>query len=279
MSSADAGEQTSERQHVDPGQRDPTRPEDAARKSLNVERVLLQFPISHYCEKARWVLDYKRLPYRIHNQLPGSHAFTNLRLTGRTTVPLLIEDGRGISGSHAIALHLEACNPERRLLPASEPARSQLEALAREFDKSVAPAVRAFAYGLIITNTSLFRRLFFQDYRGANKWIGSLIAWPVSRAIARMYELRSPKMRQHPDTIRRAADSVERQLGAAQYLLEDRFSLADITVASLLGPIVGPPESPWSYDVEFPEFQAMRREFRARPIGDYISRLYRTHRS
>ena len=35
------------------------------------ERILYQFPISHYCEKARWQLDHKGLAYRTRNLLPG----------------------------------------------------------------------------------------------------------------------------------------------------------------------------------------------------------------
>ncbi|VAW80072.1 hypothetical protein MNBD_GAMMA15-1204 [hydrothermal vent metagenome] len=35
--------------------------------------TLYQFPISHYCEKIRWALDYKGLPYTTINPLPGSH--------------------------------------------------------------------------------------------------------------------------------------------------------------------------------------------------------------
>ena len=86
--------------------------------------------------------------------------------------------------------------------------------------------------------------------------------------------MRSPSMREHPDTIRRAADGVEKQLNGSRYLLEDEFGLADITVASLLAPIVGPPQSPWAYEIDFPEFTALRQEFRARPVGDYVTRLY-----
>jgi glutathione S-transferase len=44
-------------------------------------RVLYQFPLSHYCEKARWLLDHKELDYVAHNLIPGFHrAFTILNL-------------------------------------------------------------------------------------------------------------------------------------------------------------------------------------------------------
>ena len=34
---------------------------------------LYQFPISHFCEKIRWTLDYKGLSHKTRNLLPGLH--------------------------------------------------------------------------------------------------------------------------------------------------------------------------------------------------------------
>ncbi|TDH76046.1 glutathione S-transferase N-terminal domain-containing protein, partial [Acinetobacter baumannii] len=36
-------------------------------------RVLYQFPLSHYFEKARCLLDHKELDYVEHNLIPGFH--------------------------------------------------------------------------------------------------------------------------------------------------------------------------------------------------------------
>jgi glutathione S-transferase len=241
-----------------------------------VERVLYQFPISHYCEKARWVLDYKRVPYRIHNQLPGLHALTNKRLTGSRTVPVLLDQGRAIGGSHAIALHLEACSPERRLIPASERARTRLAETVGYFDDIVGPAVRRYVYGLITARPALFREVFFAEYRGLAKLYGRLLALPVRKEIARMYKVHGRDANQLPELIRQAADRIERELpSGAHYLIDEALSLADITVASLLGPIVGPVGSPWAFELEIPAFQALRAELRGRPAGQYIADLYR----
>ncbi len=38
-------------------------------------RVLYQFPLSHYCEKARWLLDHKELDYVAHNLIRISPCF------------------------------------------------------------------------------------------------------------------------------------------------------------------------------------------------------------
>ena len=46
--------------------------------------TLLQFRSSHYNEKARWVLDYKGIPHVRRTLLPGFHARSVRKLTGRT---------------------------------------------------------------------------------------------------------------------------------------------------------------------------------------------------
>ncbi|MET0385328.1 MAG: glutathione S-transferase family protein [Polyangiales bacterium] len=240
-----------------------------------MDRVLYQFPISHYCEKARWVLDIKRIPYRIHNQLPGPHGPTNRGLTGRTSVPVLVEDGRAIGGSHAIAMHLEAQQPEPALVPKSAAARAQVDELVVYVDDVVGPAVRQYAYSLILPRIGMFREIFFGEYRGASKLIGSALARPLSWAIGSMYRVRDPSVRHVPDVLRTAADRIESRLrDGAVYLFEDTLSLADITVASLLGPVIGPAGSPWELEIDIPELRALRSELGARPIGRYITDLY-----
>jgi glutathione S-transferase len=240
-----------------------------------MERVLYQFPISHYCEKVRWVLDYKELPYRIHNQLPGPHAFVNRARTGRTTVPILVEDGHAIRGSHAIALHLESRNDSKRLLPETAEARARLDALVRHFDYTVGPAVRRYAYGFITARPEMFNQIFFGEYQGPWRTLGQFMSAPIRAAIAKMYDVKSASAREIPDLLRSAADRVERDLeGGSGYLLEGRFTLADVTVASLLGPMIGPPGSPWNVDLAVPELQSLRSELSARPVGRYITRLY-----
>jgi glutathione S-transferase len=119
--------------------------------------------------------------------------------------------------------------------------------------------------------------VFFAGYSGPAKAIGRLMALPVRTAIARMYDVRAPSVKMLPDVIRSAADRVEQQLGGGErYLLDDRFTLADITVASLLAPITGPIGSPWSFDLDIPELQALKAELSTRPVGEYLRRQYET---
>ena len=55
---------------------------------------LITLPISHYCEKVRWVLDRQGVPYVEEGHAPLLHAFFTMPLTGgkSRTVPILVDD-------------------------------------------------------------------------------------------------------------------------------------------------------------------------------------------
>src|SRR5258706_11916413 len=130
-------------------------------------RVLHQFPLSHYCEKSRWHLDWKGLPYETRDLIPGVHRFVNRRLGGAGTVPLLVDDGRVVSDSTNISVYLDERYPERPLLPKQGPDRERCEELESYFDDALGPAVRRWAYGIAMQTPGLARNLFFSGYGGA----------------------------------------------------------------------------------------------------------------
>ena len=60
--------------------------------------TLYQFPISHYCEEARWALDWKGLEYRRVNLLPGLHLARSRKMAARTSVPILVSADTIVQG-------------------------------------------------------------------------------------------------------------------------------------------------------------------------------------
>ena len=82
----------------------------------NKDSILLyQFPISHYCEKVRWALDFKGLAYTQINCLPGLHVKQNKKLAKHSSVPILKHKGTVIQGSAKIIDYLETTFPEKPL--------------------------------------------------------------------------------------------------------------------------------------------------------------------
>ncbi len=63
-------------------------------------RILYQFPLSHFCEKARWLLDHKELDFVAQNVVPGVHrAFAQLK-TGQNKLPILRDQDIWIADTH-----------------------------------------------------------------------------------------------------------------------------------------------------------------------------------
>ena len=79
--------------------------------------TLYIFAISHYCEKARWALDYLGIDYDLRYVAPGEHGQIAKRLgAAKTSVPYLGVGERVIQGSADIiswAESMPSSNGER----------------------------------------------------------------------------------------------------------------------------------------------------------------------
>ncbi len=94
---------------------------------------LYQFPISHYCEKIRWVLAFKNLNHEVKNLLPGLHTLTTKKLSPLTSVPILTHDDKVIQGSDKIISYLDETFPALRLIPQEVQTRDE----ALEWEKYI----------------------------------------------------------------------------------------------------------------------------------------------
>lgn len=79
--------------------------------------TLYQFQFSHYCEKVRWALDFKGLPYARRNLLPGLHVKIAKKLVPKSCLPIIVDGGTVVQDSSAIITYLDERFPERPLTP------------------------------------------------------------------------------------------------------------------------------------------------------------------
>src|SRR4029453_14520068 len=79
--------------------------------------VLWHLKVSHYNEKARWALDYKRVPHVRRAAIPGRHAKIARRLWDGTTLPVVQFGGEVLGDSTLIIRELERRYPEPPLYP------------------------------------------------------------------------------------------------------------------------------------------------------------------
>jgi glutathione S-transferase len=256
---------------------------DITSNTMPVRRVLHQFPASHYCEKTRWNLDAKGLAFRVVNQLPGAHVPVNRKLSGVRTVPLLRDGARAIGDSTEIALYLEEAYPDRPLVPREPGARARVLELERYFSATFGPEVRRLCYGEALRYSRGVRKLFFRHYPAPIRLVGPwLMGGVLERQLYKMYELNDAGLRIGHARVDEATDRLERELAhdPARYLAGDRLSLADISAASLLAPVIGPPGSAWE---ELPDelhtLHALRKQARERCAGQWVLWVYARDRA
>src|SRR3954454_18562690 len=104
--------------------------------------VLWHLKVSHYNEKARWALDYKRLPHVRRAAVPGRHARIAQGLGAGRTFPVLELDGDVLGDSTVIIEALERRYPEPPLYPDDPAERRRALAIGDFFDEELGPSLR-----------------------------------------------------------------------------------------------------------------------------------------
>jgi glutathione S-transferase len=244
--------------------------------------TLWHIPISHYAEKVRWALAIKDVEHRRLAPPPGGHIPVALALTrGRQmTIPILQLDGRTIGDSTAIIAALEERYPEPPLYPSDIRERARALALEDYFDENTGPAVRQLAFHAFRADQERFTEIAARTAPAPLARLGPLLG-----AYGRVYTALRWKARDEEAAarnrvaIRAAAERIESELGDREYLVGDRFSVADLTAAALLYPLVLPEGGPLGGTEPPAELAAFRAELGDdRPAFAWVREMYRRHR-
>ncbi|MDQ8935434.1 glutathione S-transferase family protein [Acinetobacter rudis] len=245
-------------------------------------RILYQFPLSHYCEKARWILDYKQLNYVAHNLIPGVHrAFAQLK-TGQGTLPILKDQGNWIADSTLIALYLDEHYPEHPLLKSNQYLRDQaLE--TNLLATTLGEHVRRWglAHSLSKSDESLEIMIGEKGYlRQFEKF-----SKPILKSlVTKNYQLNDENVQASKLQIDNIVAQLNQQLleNGGKYLIGARLGLADIAVCSMLAPLLELESTPWEkeFGAESSEqFELYKAELLSLPLGQYVKRTYANERN
>ena len=244
--------------------------------------VLWQLQISHYVEKVRWALDYKRVSHLRRTLLPGLHLSKAKRLTGDTsTTPVLTIDRRSIGDSTRIIAAIEDQWPQPPLYPENPTQRRRALELEEFFDEELGPHIRRAFYHELLPHPELVVPLFTHGQPAATRAV-LRTGFPVLRAAMRhRFEISAEAAAISRAKMVAAIDRLERELSPSGYLVGDSFTVADLTAAALSFPIARPAEFPYAI-VADDDLPASWREFLdslgQRPGGQWISETYRRHR-
>jgi glutathione S-transferase len=243
--------------------------------------VLYHLDVSHYNEKARWALDYKGVPHRRKAPMPMAHMAWAMAMTrGQSkTFPILKMNGATVYDSTRIIERLEHDYPEPPLYPADPDDRRRALELEDFFDEELGPHIRRAAFAEVTRDPDAFAwtaaphagKLMHAGFKST-----AMLAGPVVRM---RYGIKDDTAAHGREKTVAAIDRLESEIGPSGYLVGDSFTVADLTAASLLFPLVRPPESENLIPGELPEpLQRFRAEQQGRPGWEWVREMYRRHR-
>eukprot|EP00698_Gefionella_okellyi_P017503 TRINITY_DN512_c0_g1_i2.p1 TRINITY_DN512_c0_g1~~TRINITY_DN512_c0_g1_i2.p1 ORF type:complete len:190 (+),score=19.40 TRINITY_DN512_c0_g1_i2:44-613(+) len=141
---------------------------------------------SHFCEKARWVLDRFGISYQEHTYVPLLHMPQMFLATkgitvknSRTSTPMLVIDKS--------TTFTDSCDISRavsdRFTTATDTLypSEEVGAFETRLGERFGPAVRRCCYYHILQNLALFQDLLKSNFTGTQMWIACKIA-PIIRA-------------------------------------------------------------------------------------------------
>jgi glutathione S-transferase len=239
---------------------------------------LYQFPISHYCEKARFALAYKGLIYETVNLMPGLHSRTTTKFGQGSSVPVLKHGDLAIQGSAAIINYLDEIVPARLLTPTDPQLRDEALDWERWLDAEVGPHVRRYCYHCLLDHRDIITGFFCTD----GPWWGPLFMFFSYKGMA-------GKMREFMDinedsaaaslaAMRAALVRLNGEYANRDFLVGDSFSRADLAAAALFGPMLRPAQYGLVWPEVIPEPLASISEEMA-PSLEWARRMYRDYRS
>jgi glutathione S-transferase len=245
--------------------------------------VLWHIEISHYNEKVRWALDYKRIAHRRRALPGGAHMVAALGLSrgGSATFPLLMLDGEAVGDSTAIIATLESHWPDPPLYPDDPEERRRALDLEDYFDEELGPAIRLVAWHEITRDPERLALLVQRSLPPSLRETApaSAVAARYAAAFTGLrYGVKSEEAAERSrEKVVAALDRLEAELGGHDYLVGDCFSVADLTAAALFYPLVLPAEGPQIGDP--PEgFERFRAPLMERPGCEWVAATFRRHR-
>lgn len=249
-------------------------------QNIKKQRVLYQFPLSLYCEKTRWQLEYKRIDFICRNLMPGLHVFTAWTRAHQRSLPILKDAQQTIGDSTNIALYLENKYAEYPLLLTNEIQQQKILQLEDWFDE-LGIHVRRKCWSLAIDNPNIVDIFFnFQGYNKNQRFLSKYSKPLLKIMVRRTFQIYPSEVEMSSHRVDDAFIQIETWLqgNPDYYLVGDCFTLADLTAASMLAPLLGPENSPWT-DAHLSNLaQDQREELRNTVVGQWVLRIYKDHR-
>lgn len=213
---------------------------------------LYQLSWSHYVEKVQWALDYKGIAWRAIDIDPFTKAeMQHLRCKTKFnssfsgyTVPTIYDTSTGlaVNDSSVILKYLEERYPKTApLFPGGHDASAEIYRWIVWLDSGLGLAARRLAYTqVILEHPTLLAELFLARVRGGlfmSPLLARLASAYLGGILAKRFRLRHNRQDRVYEELEHCLLIVATRVKNRPYLVGDRFTAADLTLASLLRPV------------------------------------------
>lgn len=252
----------------------------------NGKARLVTIRYSHYCDRARWALDFTPLEYTEDGHPPGLHQFAVLPLTDgkwSATPCLVMPDGEVIANSTDIVRRLVNDFPEElgSLYPKAMSAK--ITAIEAEMEIEIGAYARQMAYTFVLDRKFLKKAgpWFTRGTSTVEKLLFDRAKPMIAKGMVNIMRCRYSRIPAAVEAIEKYFDKIGEILERQPYICGAEFTAADLTFATLAYPTIFPPEYA---DVmmgieDMPEeYQKLITKFRATKAGQHALRMYREHR-
>ncbi len=255
---------------------------------------LVTIAFSHYNDKARWALQYFGVAFDEWACLPMFHMPAVLwasrgrlgaadRISSRFSTPLLVTDeGERLQDSSLIVRWLSDRygDESTTLYPAAH--REEILAFEQRMHDEVGPHTRRIAYGVAFDHPRLFHEIVRRNVGTAQRLAFSSMGWAVLPWMKRGLKIDPVAVERSVDKIEAAEAWMSERVAGRQFVVGDRFTAADLSLATMLAPVVLPsPQEGYGAwlppvdDVPPGKRRDLLLRLRASAAGQHALRMYR----
>lgn len=243
---------------------------------------LISFAISHYCEKARWALDWYGIEYSEEFWPIGPHVKMSRQLGAPDTrVPILMLGSEILQGSQAILDWAYLNRPVAAKSLEDDEHKGEIREIEKRADDLIGVEVRRLLYAQTLTrHPDIILELLYGNLDKDMQSVGHKL-WP------RIQSAMIQTLDAAPDVVPDARAKLDSQLdwldrrleSGGRYLVGERFTRADLAVASLLAPFARLSRDRMYKAVDIPaEIEAEFTRLENRPCMQWVADTYRNFR-
>ncbi len=243
--------------------------------------TLYQFPLSHYCEKARWAMDYKKIPYQIKNLVPGPHLFITKKIAPKTSLPIIIDEEKIIQDSTQILTYLDTHFPANPLTPQDPQLAKECLEWEEYFDEKVGVHLRRTIYFYVLPHPQLAKSLILQDASMSYRCLYFFVFPMIRRLMRKTMKIFPEPTARSLQTLNEVIEKLNLHLANKDFMVGNQFTRADLTAAALFAPLCFPP----NHDFRWPDLQKMppalldfRKQHEQDRFFKWILNLYQQYR-